>query len=138
MPALRRSACPRIRCKAFPKLFAKGWRRAPDSSETLASTIRRTGTQAYGKGEVHIGLSAFSDSEESRRRILGIAREQFEGFSGVSVLAMQDFGAQPGDRNSLGYKDGIDQPAIEGSGVDPLPGQGQPIKAWRVHPWISW
>ena len=85
--------------------------------------------QPYGKGEVHIGVSAFSDSEENRRRILGIAREQFEGFSGVSVLAMQDFGAQPGDLNSLGYKDGIDQPAIEGSGVDPLPGQGQPIKA---------
>jgi Dyp-type peroxidase family len=42
---------------------------------------------------------------------------------------MQDFGAQPGDLNSLGYKDGIDQPAIEGSGVDPLPGQGRPIKA---------
>ena len=40
---------------------------------------------------------------------------------------MQDFGAQPGDRNSLGYKDGIDQPPIEGSGVEPLPGQGRPI-----------
>ena len=49
--------------------------------------------------------------------------------SGVRVLAMQDFGAQPGDRNSLGYKDGIDQPAIEGSGVEPLPGQGPQIKA---------
>jgi Dyp-type peroxidase family len=42
---------------------------------------------------------------------------------------MQAFGAQPGSRNSLGYKDLIGQPAIEGSGVDPLPGQGQPIKA---------
>jgi Dyp-type peroxidase family len=83
----------------------------------------------YGKSDVHIGVSAFSDSEEERRRILGIARDLVEGFSGVSVLAMQDFGAQPGDLNSLGYKDGIDQPAIEGSGVDPLPGQGQPIKA---------
>jgi hypothetical protein len=41
---------------------------------------------------------------------------------------MQHFGAQPGDRNSLGYKDGIDQPPVEGSGVDPLPGQGRPIK----------
>jgi deferrochelatase/peroxidase EfeB len=41
----------------------------------------------------------------------------------------QDFGAQPGDRNPLGFKDGIGQPAIEGSGVDPLPGQGRPIKA---------
>ena len=58
-----------------------------------------------------------------------MAREQYEGLSGVSVLAKQDFGAQPGDLNSLGYKDGIDQPAIEGSGVDPLPGQGRQIKA---------
>jgi Dyp-type peroxidase family len=39
------------------------------------------------------------------------------------------FGAQPGDRNSLGYKDGIDQPEIEGSGVEPRPGYGRPIKA---------
>jgi Dyp-type peroxidase family len=74
-------------------------------------------------------VSAFSDSEESHQRALAIAREQYEGFSGVSVLAMQDFGAQPGDLNPLGYKDGIDQPAIEGSGVDPLPGQGPLIKA---------
>ena len=49
--------------------------------------------------------------------------------SRASAFWVQDFGAQPGDLNSLGYKDGIDQPAIEGSGVDPLPGQGQPIKA---------
>jgi deferrochelatase/peroxidase EfeB len=42
---------------------------------------------------------------------------------------MQDFGAQPGGLNPLGYKDGIGQPAIEGSGVEPLPGQGRPIKA---------
>jgi hypothetical protein len=41
----------------------------------------------------------------------------------------QDFGAQPGDLNPLGYKDSIGQPAIEGSGVDPLPGQRQPVKA---------
>src|ERR1044072_6867060 len=83
----------------------------------------------FGTGQVHIGVSAFSDSEEKRRRALAVAREQYEGFSGVPLLAKQDFGAQPGDRNSLGYKDGIDQPPIEGSGVDPLPAQGEPFKA---------
>jgi deferrochelatase/peroxidase EfeB len=83
----------------------------------------------YGVGQIHIGVSAFSDSEEKHQRALAIAREQYEGFSGVSVLSMQDFGAQPGDLNSLGYKDGIDQPPVEGSGVEPVPGQGRPIKA---------
>lgn len=83
----------------------------------------------FGKGEIHIGLSAFSDSEEKRRHILAMAREQYERISGVHLLVVQDFGAQPGDLNPLGYKDGIDQPAIEGSGVEPLPGQGPRIKA---------
>src|SRR5262249_38125360 len=58
-----------------------------------------------------------------------IARAQFDGFDGVTILETQDFGAQPNSLNSLGYKDGIGQPAIEGSGVEPLPGQGRPIKA---------
>jgi Dyp-type peroxidase family len=115
--------------QSFPEAFREGMAARARQLGDVGLNDPKNWDQAYGKGEVHIGLSAFSDSEESRRRILGIAREQLVGFSGVSVLAMQDFGAQPGDLNSLGYKDGIDQPAIEGSGVDPLPGQGRPIKA---------
>ena len=57
------------------------------------------------------------------------ARQQYQGFAGVTVLMTQDFGAQPGDLNPLGYRDSIGQPAIEGCGVDSLPGQGRPIKA---------
>ena len=114
--------------QTFPETFREGMAARARQLGDVGINDPKNWDQAYGKGEVHIGLSAFSDSEESRRRIVGIAREQLVGFSGVSVLAMHDFGAQPGDRNSLGYKDGIDQPAIEGSGVDPLPGQGQPIK----------
>jgi Dyp-type peroxidase family len=119
---------PQDSLQSFPEAFREG----------MAARARQLGDEGvndpknwdlpYGKGEIHIGVSAFSDSEEQRRHILGVARAQLEGFSGVSVLAMQDFGAQPGDLNSLGYKDGIDQPAVEGSGADPLPGQGRPIK----------
>ena len=84
---------------------------------------------SFGKGKIHIGVSAFSDSVENWRRTMAIARGVYEGSTGVNIVQMQDFGAQPGDLNPLGYKDGIDQPAIEGSGVEPLPGQGKPIKA---------
>ena len=129
MRASRRSGFRRNRCKASPRRFASAWPRVHSSLATMGSTIRRIGSKPFGTGQVHIGVSAFSDSEDKRRRALAVAREQYEGFSGVSVLAMQDFGAQPGDRNSLGYKDGIDQPAIEGSGVEPQPGYGRPIKA---------
>jgi Dyp-type peroxidase family len=122
-------ALPPDSLQSFPAAFREGMAARARHLGDEGLNDPKNWDQPYGKGEVHIGVSAFSKSEEDRRRILGIAREQLESSSGVSVLAMQDFGAQPGDLNSLGYKDGIGQPAIEGSGVDPLPGQGRPIKA---------
>src|ERR1044071_5170100 len=83
----------------------------------------------FGSGQAHIGLSAFSDSVEEWQRVVALARDQYENFSGVVVLHTQDFGQQPDDLNPLGYRDGIDQPSLEGTGVEPLPGQGPPIKA---------
>ena len=126
-----------IRCKASPRRFAKGWRRAPRQLGDEGVNDPKNWEPAYGKNQVHIGITAFSDSEEKRRLALATAREQYEGFSGVSVLAMQDFGAQPGDLNSLGYKDGIDQPPIEGSGVESAARPGAADQGRRVHPGIS-
>jgi Dyp-type peroxidase family len=126
---LKALGIPRDSLESFPEAFRGGMAARAQQLGDGGLNDPKNWDQPYGKGEIHIGVSAFSDSEENRRRSLAIAREQYEASSGVSVLAIQDFGGQPGDRNSLGYKDGIDQPAIEGSGVDPLPGQGQPIKA---------
>ena len=120
---------PKESLQSFPEAFRVGMAARAEHLGDDGVNDPRNWEKPYSPGQIHIGVSAFSDSEEKRRRALAIAREQYEGFSGVSVLAMQDFGAQPGDRNSLGYKDGIDQPPIEGCGGGPLPGQGQPIKA---------
>jgi Dyp-type peroxidase family len=120
---------PRGSLQSFPEAFRVG----------MAARARQLGDEGvndpksweppFGTGQVHIGLSAFSDSEDKWQRAMTIARNQYEGSSGVTVLHTQNFGAQPGDLNPLGYKDGIDQPAIEGSGVEPLPGQEPQIKA---------
>src|SRR5262249_12375198 len=85
--------------------------------------------QPFGDGRIHINISVFSDSETAWRRTMDAARRHYEGIAGLEVLHAQDFGAQPGDLNPLGYRDPIGQPAIEGCGVEPLPGQGRPIKA---------
>ena len=115
--------------QSFPEAFRVGMAARAQQLRDEGDNDPKNWEKPYGTREVHIGVSAFSDSEEKRQRALEIAREQWEGFSGVTLLGMQEFGAQPGDLNPLGYKDGIDQPAIEGSGIDPLPGQGPLIKA---------
>ena len=120
---------PQDSLQSFPDAFREGMVGRARQLGDDGVNDPRGWDKPFGTGQIHIGISAFSSSDEQRGRALATVRRQFEGFSGVSVLTMQDFGAQPGDLNSLGYKDGIDQPAIEGSGVEPLPGQGRPIKA---------
>src|SRR6478672_7562716 len=114
---------------SFPEAFRVGMAARARQLGDHDANDPKNWERPFGTGDVHIGLSAFSDSEEKRRRVLAIARERFEHFPGIRVLASQDFGAQPNDVNPLGYKDGIDQPSIEGSGVEPPPGRGRPIKA---------
>ena len=120
---------PRESLESFPEAFRVGMAARAQQLQDVGANDPKNWQRPFGTRELHIGVSAFADSEEKRRRALEMARAQYEGFSGVSILFMQDFGAQPGDLNPLGYKDGIDQPAIEGSGAEPLPGQGRPIKA---------
>ena len=120
---------PRPSLESFPEAFRVGMAARARQLGDDGANDPKNWERPFGTGDVHIGLSAFSDSEEKRRRVLAIAREQFEHFPGIRVLASQDFGAQPNDLNPLGYKDGIDQPSIEGSGIEPPPGRGRPIKA---------
>jgi Dyp-type peroxidase family len=115
--------------QSFPEAFRVGMAARARELRDDGVNDPKNWEKPFGTGQIHIGLSAFSDSEEKWHRAVAIAREQYKDFSGISLLFTQDFGAQPGDRNSLGYKDGIDQPAIEGSGGALLPGQGWPIKA---------
>ena len=98
---------------------ARGRRR--QRSEELGQAVRHR-SNPYRRERIQRFRGKASASPRRRPRAV-------RGLLGRQRLAMQDFGAQPGDLNSLGYKDGIDQPPIEGSGVEPLPGQGRPIKA---------
>ena len=115
--------------QSFPEAFRVGMARRADILLDRGENAPENWHQPFGSGRIHIAISIFSDSEEKWRRTMELARKLYQGFSGVTVLRCEDFGAQTGDLNPLGFKDSIGQPAIEGSGVDPLPGQGRPIKA---------
>jgi len=115
--------------RSFPEAFRVGMAARAEKLRDDGANDPKNWDQPFGSGQIHIQVSIVSDTEDQWRRTLGTARQQYQGFSGVTVLLIQDFGAQPGSLNPLGYKDGIGQPAVDGSGVEPLPGQGRPIKA---------
>ncbi len=120
---------PKESLQSFPEAFRVGMAARADILLDRGENDPKNWDEPFGSGQIHLGITVFSDSEEKWRHTMELARQQYHGFSGITVLHTQDFVAQPGDLNPLGYKDSIGQPAIEGSGVDPLPGQGRPIKA---------
>jgi Dyp-type peroxidase family len=115
--------------QSFPEAFRVGMAARADVLLDHGVNDPKNWDRPFGSGLVHIGLSVFSDSKATWHRAMEVARRLYAGASGITVVATQDFGAQPGDLNPLGYRDSIGQPAIEGSGVEPLPGQGPVIKA---------
>src|SRR4029078_3937585 len=123
---------PRDSLQSFPEAFRVGMEARARQLGDEGVNDPKTWDRPFGTGAVHFGLQVFAESDEERRRVLSMAREEYESLAGVRVLSSQDFGAQPGDLNPLGYKDGIDQPAIEGSGVEPLPDQGRQIHAGEL------
>jgi len=114
--------------QSFPEAFRVGMAARAQQLGDEGVNHPQNWETPFGTGQVHIGVSVFSDSEQKHRSTLTRARQQYEGSPGITVLHTQDFGAQPGDLNPLGYKDGIDQPSIEGSDPEP-PSYGRPIKA---------
>jgi Dyp-type peroxidase family len=114
--------------QSFPEAFRVGMAARAEQLRDYGPNDPKHWETPFGTGAIHLAVSVFSDSEETWHRTMEMAQQQYQEFSGITVLMAQDFGGQPGDRNSLGYKDSIGQPAIEGSGVEPLPGQGRPIK----------
>src|SRR6266700_2625825 len=128
-PGLVALSVPADSLRSFPEAFRVGMAAHAEKLRDYGANDPKNWDRPFGSGQIHIQVSIMSDTEEKWRRTMETARQQHQGFSGVTVLLIQDFGAQLGSLNSLGYKDSIGQPAIEGSGVEPLPGQGQAIKA---------
>ena len=120
--------------QSFPEAFRVGMAARAEKLLDHGVNDPKHWEPEFGSGVIHIGVSVFSDSEETWRRTMDTARQHYEGRPGLTVVSAQDFGAQPGDLNPLGYRDSIGQPAIEGSGVEPLPGQGPADQSRRVHP----
>jgi Dyp-type peroxidase family len=120
---------PQASLQSFPEAFREGMAMRAAQLRDVGVNDPKNWEAGFRGGQIHIALSIFSRSEKDKQRILAKAREQYERSSGVMFLFKDDFGAQPNDLNSLGYRDGIDQPPVEGSGIEPRPGQGKPIKA---------
>src|SRR5215207_30241 len=82
-----------------------------------------------GTADVHVALAALSPDAARLEAVLERARRTHEELPGVEVIWRQDCYQLPTGRTSFGFKDGIGQPAVEGSGIPGTNPNERPIKA---------
>jgi Dyp-type peroxidase family len=85
-----------------------------------------------GTADVHIALAALSPDKARLDAVLDRARKTYETLSGIEVIWRQDCYQLPNGRTSFGFKDGIGQPAVEGSGIPGSNAGEAPLKAGEI------
>jgi Dyp-type peroxidase family len=117
----------------------------PEFREGMAARAGRLGDRGpsapehweagLGTGEAHALVTIYAADDDrldaARAALRGVGAA---GAGAVTVVHEQRAAALDGGRDHFGFADGIAQPDVQGSGVAPRPGDGQPDGAgrWRA------
>ncbi len=85
-----------------------------------------------GSPDVHVALAFLAQDAAHLEDVRERARRAHEELPGVEVIWRQECYQLPTGRTSFGFKDGIGQPAVEGSGRPPTSSHEPPLKAGEI------
>jgi Dyp-type peroxidase family len=118
--------------RTFPEEFRQGM---SARAEVLFDTGRNSPDQWVGglaSPDLHAIAILFARTAAERERVTGEHQAFLESQPSVQVLSSLDLdGIPPFDyaHEHFGYRDRLSEPQIEGSGIQPTPGSGAPVKA---------
>jgi Dyp-type peroxidase family len=126
---LKALGVPKTSLESFPSEFREGM-------AARASVLKDVGTNApanweypFGTLDMHVAMAIYSKDDQSLQTVLERARQSHHELPGVSVVYRLKFSELPEGRNPFGFKDGLHNPHVEGSGSAVHPGYGPKIKA---------
>ena len=118
---LKALGVPQESLDSFPTEFQEGMAaRAAELGDVGESSPENWERAALAHlSEVHSGLSALSPDAPRPEAVLKRARDAYHELPGIEVIWRegQDCYQLPNERTSFGFKDGISNPAIEGTGI---------------------
>lgn len=85
-----------------------------------------------GTPEVHVAIAVLSPDPVHLEAVTEKARRAHQELNGITVLWRQDCYQLPTGRTSFGFKDGISNPAVEGSGRPASNPHERPLKAGEI------
>ncbi len=85
-----------------------------------------------GTSDVHVAVAVLSPDPAALRTLAERARRAQDELPGIELVWKQDCYQLETGRTSFGFKDGIGQPAVEGSGRTPSNSHELPLKAGEI------
>ena len=120
---------PQASLVSFAPEFQQGMAaRAAELGDVGVSSPERW-EKPLGSPDVHVALAVLSSDAARLDTVAERARAAYGDLGGVQVIWRQDCYQLPTGRTSFGFKDGIGQTAVEGSGIPGSNTHEQPLKA---------
>jgi len=88
--------------------------------------------QPLGTADVHVAIAVLSPDEERLEAVAEKARQAHAELPGIDLIWRQGCYQLATGRTSFGFKDGIGQPAVEGSGRPTTDARERPLKAGEI------
>ena len=126
---LKALGVPQTSLDSFPQEFREGMAARASILNDVGNNSPGNWEYPFGTSDAHVALAIYAKDEQSLEAVLERARKSQQDLPGISVVYQRTFTELPGGRNPFGFKDGLHNPHVEGSGGDVHPGYGPAIKA---------
>jgi Dyp-type peroxidase family len=117
---------------SFPEEFRQGMAARAEALGDSGGNAPEHWVGGLASPNLHAIAILFARDEPERLRCVGEHDKLVAASKGVKVMSVLDLNANPPfdhAHDHFGYRDRLSQPVIEGSGEDPTPGSGAPLKA---------
>ena len=123
---------PQASLDSFAPEFRQGMAARAEILGDVGESGPTAGRSPSATTDVHVAVAVLSSDEARLRAAAERAREAHAELPGVELIWRQDCYQLATGRTSFGFKDGIGQPAVEGSGRPPTNPRDRPLKAGEI------
>jgi deferrochelatase/peroxidase EfeB len=114
---------------SFPREFREGMAARAEELGDVGESSPEHWEHPLGSPDVHVAISVLGPDQDHLEAVAERARSRYGDLSSVEVVWRQDCYQLPTGRTSFGFKDGIGNPDVEGSGLPVRNPTERPIKA---------
>ena len=126
---LKALGLPQASLDSFPEEFRQGMAARAEILRDIGDNAPANWEYPFGTSDAHVALAIYSRDDSSLESVLEQARQSQRDLPQISVVYGMKFGELPEGRNPFGFKDGLHNPHVEGSGTNPPPGYESTVKA---------